>query len=78
MKDTALRTLEDSGYRIIDWVYTAAGVDLPKSPMATFARLPRKALSFINQDLAVRVLGGYSLLVLTDARADCAGAMPAR
>lgn len=64
MKDTALSTLSDTGYEVIDWVYTGGAIDHPRSVKARLARLPRKVLASINQDFVARVLGGYSLLVL--------------
>jgi cyclopropane fatty-acyl-phospholipid synthase-like methyltransferase len=64
MKDTALSTLGDTGYEVIDWVYTGGAIDHPRSLKARLARLPRRVLASINQDFVARVLGGYSLLVL--------------
>lgn len=65
MKETALATLRDTGYEVLDWFYTPGALDSPRSIKARLARLPRKLCSLINQDLTVRMLGGYSLLVLT-------------
>lgn len=65
-KETALATLKDSGYEICDYFYTAGSLDLPNKSFKTLlANLPRKVLYGLNQDIAVRLLGGYSLLVLT-------------
>ncbi|MGH2649253.1 MAG: class I SAM-dependent methyltransferase [Ginsengibacter sp.] len=65
-KETAIATLVDSGYEIIDFLYTAGSLDLPKKTIKSkFAVLPRKLLFKINNDFAVRTLGGFSLLVLT-------------
>lgn len=64
-KETAIATLEDIGYSIIDCFYTAGMVDIPNRPLRTrLLNLPRRALYKINSDLAVRVLGGYSIMVL--------------
>jgi ubiquinone/menaquinone biosynthesis C-methylase UbiE len=64
-KETALATLKDVGFEIIDYFYTSGSTELPvKSIKSAFARLPRKVAFRINKDLAVRILGGYSLLVL--------------
>lgn len=64
-KETALKTLEYSGYRIIDWTYTHGAIDSPghsrKSPWA--GRLRALALR-LHPDWAVRLLGGSSLLAL--------------
>jgi hypothetical protein len=65
-KDTALATLKDTGYEIIDYFYTAGALELSSKSLKSFLlRLPRWISYKINKDLAVRILGGYSLLVLT-------------
>ena len=65
-KETALESLKDTGHEIIDYVYTPGTLVLPnQSWKSKLAKMPRKLAYAINQDLAVRVLGGYSLLVLT-------------
>ncbi|HEY6502957.1 MAG TPA: class I SAM-dependent methyltransferase [Chitinophagaceae bacterium] len=64
-KETALATLMDCGYEIVDHFYTAGAVDLPKKTLkAKLAFLPRKLLYKMNKDFAAKILGGYSLLVL--------------
>ena len=64
-KDIALNVIKDMGYEIIDYFYTASGIDRPgKSFLSRLSRLPRKILFWINADLAVRIVGGYSLLIL--------------
>lgn len=63
-KETALATIRDTGYEVIDWCYTAGAIANPRSVKAQLASWPRRLLSTLNQDLVVRVLGGYSLLVL--------------
>lgn len=64
-KDTALATLTDSGYDIIGYRYTNGSLELPSASWKTsILKLPRKLGFLINQDLTVRVLGGFSLLVL--------------
>jgi cyclopropane fatty-acyl-phospholipid synthase-like methyltransferase len=63
-KETALATLQDAGYEVGDWFYTPGAIANPRSVKAKLASWPRKILSAVNQDLVVRVLGGYSLLVL--------------
>lgn len=63
--ETALQILKDTGYEISDYFYTPTSIELKaKSAMNYIARFPRKILFSINKDLAVRMLGGYSLLVL--------------
>jgi hypothetical protein len=63
-KETALATLKDVGYQLVDWFYTPRCIDLAKQMIQKIAILPRKICFAIHQDLAVRILGGYSLLVL--------------
>jgi hypothetical protein len=66
-KDTAIATLEDCGYKIIDWRYTASRLELPNQALSSrIMASPRRLLHRVNPDLAVRVLGGYSLLVLAE------------
>lgn len=66
-KETALASLEDTGYKIIDYFYTATATDLPsKTLKSKLARWPRKFLFRMNKDLTVRILGGYSLMVLAE------------
>ena len=60
---TAIATLQDSGYEIIDSFYTPAFADLPRK--TTIARLARKLLYAISPDWMVKLLGGCSCLVLT-------------
>ena len=65
-KDTALATLRDCGYEIVDWTYTRSSQELPgKSLRTKFANLPRKLMQLFSEDLSARIFGGYSLLVLT-------------
>jgi methyltransferase family protein len=64
-KETALATLVDTGYEIVDHFYTMASMDLPSRSVKSFvAKVARKAMYALHEDVAVRVLGGSSLLVL--------------
>jgi len=64
-KDIALQILKDVEYEILDYFYTAGSIELPaKSFKNYFARLPRKIFFAIHKDFAVRIMGGYSLMVL--------------
>jgi Methyltransferase domain len=64
-KEWALEILKDTGYEIIDSFYTPGTIDLPSASLKRhIAKLPRKLFFKIHADLAVRVLGGYSLMVL--------------
>lgn len=64
-KETALAVLRDTGYEVIDVSYTAGSLELPnRGWRANLLRLPRRLAFALHQDLTVRILGGYSLLVL--------------
>jgi predicted TPR repeat methyltransferase len=64
-KETALATLVDCGYEIVDCFYTAILLDLPRQTIrAKIAVLPRKLAYSINKDIAVKMFAGFSLLVL--------------
>jgi SAM-dependent methyltransferase len=64
-KETALASLNDTGYEVVDYVYTSGALGLPnRGWKADLLRLPRRIFFGFHQDLAVRVLGGFSLLVL--------------
>jgi cyclopropane fatty-acyl-phospholipid synthase-like methyltransferase len=63
-KETALETLKDVGYQVLDYSYTPRGIELAKEAVHKLALLPRMLGFWIDPDLAVRTLGGYGLLVL--------------
>ena len=64
-KETALAALSDCGYEIIDHHYTASRLELPNQALSSkLMQLPRRMAYAVNRDFAVRVLGGYSLMVL--------------
>jgi SAM-dependent methyltransferase len=63
-KETMLRTLEETGYDVLDYVYTPFGVQFADG-RGRFVKPFRQLFFRINPDFAVRVLGGYRLLVLT-------------
>jgi SAM-dependent methyltransferase len=59
--------LQETGHKILDWCYTPAAIDLPSRSFAmACAKWPRKIMFALSPELAVRMLGGYSLLVLTE------------
>jgi cyclopropane fatty-acyl-phospholipid synthase-like methyltransferase len=62
-KDTALATLNDTGYRVVDWFYTPSAIDLAKTMKSRIAKIPRQLAARISPEFTARVLGGYSLLV---------------
>jgi len=64
-KDTAIATLKDTGYEIVDHFYTSTALDLPnQSWKSRLMKVPRSLLFSMNKDSAARLLGGFSLLVL--------------
>ena len=64
-KETALASLEDTGYEIIDYEYTAGSIEIHYPNITTkLMSIPRKILFKISEDYAARLLGGFSLLVL--------------
>lgn len=64
-RDIALAQLRDTGFEVVDDEYTLHWQGLPPaSRKASLALWPRKLLYAISPDLAVRALGGASLLVL--------------
>jgi SAM-dependent methyltransferase len=64
-KQSALATLEDCGYTIVDHCYTASRLELPNQALTSrLMRLPRRLMFAIDADFAVRLLGGYSLMVV--------------
>lgn len=66
-RETALMALEDAGYKVVDAVYTAGAIELPQeSFQQVLAFLPRMLLGAVNKDIAQRLLGGWSLLVLAE------------
>jgi hypothetical protein len=62
MKETALATLVDSGYEIIDFFYTEEFIDLSvrKTIKSKLFYIMHKSLYKMNKDLAVRLFGGVS------------------
>jgi cyclopropane fatty-acyl-phospholipid synthase-like methyltransferase len=63
-KETALRTLRDVGYEIVDYFYTPRSIELGSGAGERILKLPRKFGFAIHRDWTARILGGFSLLVL--------------
>jgi SAM-dependent methyltransferase len=64
-KDLSLQMLKECGLTIIDWEYTRGTIELQqKSLQRDVANIVRRLLFPIAPDVAVRILGGFSLLVL--------------
>jgi cyclopropane fatty-acyl-phospholipid synthase-like methyltransferase len=63
-KDTAIRTLEELGYKVVDSTFTPRNTDRPVNWMQKVLKLPRQIGFALSPEFTVRLLGGYSLLVL--------------
>ena len=64
-RETALRSLQDSGYQILDHFLTAGALEVTKKPLKTrVTNVPRRVVSMVYKNLAARLFGGFSLLVL--------------
>jgi len=64
-KETALETLRDTGYEVVDYFYTNSSLELKnRGWKANLMKLPRALFYSIHKDLSVRIFGGFSLLVL--------------
>jgi SAM-dependent methyltransferase len=63
--ETALKALQHTGHRVIDWIFTDGAISIPsKMFRGRIANLIRIPLSKFSAKLASRILGGYSMLVL--------------
>jgi SAM-dependent methyltransferase len=64
-RETALAALQDTGYAVLDAFYTSGRTELPNlSWRSRLLKWPRRIAYGMSPDAAVRVLGGYSLMVL--------------
>jgi SAM-dependent methyltransferase len=63
-KELVVDALRGEGYEIVDWCYECPRRYQRKGVADTLVQLPRRLCFAINQDFAVRVLGGHSLFVL--------------
>lgn len=64
-KELALAALDECGYSVLEASFTTWSLDLPKPGVkAGVFRLARRAAFTISPEYAVRILGGFSLLVL--------------
>jgi cyclopropane fatty-acyl-phospholipid synthase-like methyltransferase len=65
-KEIILQVLRDLDYEVINWFYTAPTIDLPAKSIKSFiARIPRRILFAMNKNMAVRIMGGYSMMIVT-------------
>lgn len=75
-KATALATLKDCGYDVIDWFYTATALELQSAalgPQTHVVNFFRRLLYPIAPNFAVNLLGGYSMMVLARPTAKSTG-----
>ena len=63
-KETALQTLEDVGYEILDYSYAPECERYTTLIQTNLMKLPRKFFFALHNDWAVRILGGSRLLIL--------------
>lgn len=64
-KETGLAAVRNAGYNVVDYFYTARALEEPTHELPRrLLMLPRRALFTVNKNLASRVLGGFSLLML--------------
>jgi SAM-dependent methyltransferase len=63
-KSVALEMLKEVGYEIVDWFYAPRSIGLANNIIKKLLIPPRLLFFSIHRDLAVRTLGGYSLMVL--------------
>jgi hypothetical protein len=63
-KELGLQVLADTGYEIIDWIYAPRSNEIGPHLIQKLFRAPRSIFYGIHRDLAVRLLGGYSLMIL--------------
>lgn len=66
-KELAIQILEETGYEVIDHFYTSMLLELPaKSIKSAISNTLRKIAFPIHKDLCVRMLGGYSIMILAE------------
>jgi ubiquinone/menaquinone biosynthesis C-methylase UbiE len=63
-KDLIFEALHGEKYEILDWFYASPRLYKAKGLADTVRQLPRTVCFALNQDFAVRVLGGHTLFVL--------------
>jgi hypothetical protein len=63
-RNVALEMLKDLGYEVVDWFYAPRSIGLADTMSKKLLIAPRVAFFALNKDLAVRILGGYSLMIL--------------
>ncbi len=64
-KETALETLKDTGQEIIDYFYTAGSFESRQKLRTRIANIPRILIYPLMPNMTVKLIGGYSLMILT-------------
>jgi len=68
-KETAIAMFEEVGLEIVATELTAAAIDLPGGGLKRrVARTPRRLVNAASPDVAARLLGGFSALILARSR----------
>lgn len=63
--ETALKALQHTGHRVIDWTFTDPSIATPrKTTREKVANLVRRPLARLSKKFAARLMGGYSMLAL--------------
>jgi SAM-dependent methyltransferase len=76
-KDTALATLQDCGYSVLDWFYTPAVVDWARPGLKSMVSNALRRMGFrLAPEKSVLILGGYALMVLTEGGASNSQSLP--
>jgi hypothetical protein len=64
-KEIAFQMLKHGGYDVLDYFYATSSPQLSgRSPVGKLRRLPRRVLFATNEDLAVRLFGRNSIILL--------------
>lgn len=65
--ETALKLVEHTGHRVVDWTLTDGALAAPNKKFRTrIANLVRLPLAKFSAKLAARLIGGYSILILAE------------
>jgi len=65
--ETALKSVEYTGHRVVDWILTDGALATPNKAVRTrIANLVRLPLAKFSAKLAARLIGGYSILILAE------------
>jgi SAM-dependent methyltransferase len=66
-RETALAAVQECGYTVLDAVYTRRALEIPSRQFKrNLLNVPRLLVEKVHQETAVRLFGGWSLLVLVE------------